>query len=92
MKNNTYTRQAYQEQFLLGTRSLLDVLDSENELYNSASQAETARGNILVGAYRMCALAGDLLPRMNVPQELVTEKPIEAKHVQGEDFELGWFK
>ena len=92
VKNNTYTRQAYQEQFLLGTRSLLDVLDSENELYNSASQAETARGNILVGAYRMCALAGDLLPRMNVPQELITEKPIEARHVQGEDFELGWFK
>ncbi|WP_337617760.1 TolC family protein, partial [Desulfovibrio sp.] len=56
VENNTYTRQAYHDQFLLGTRSLLDVLDSENELYNSASQAETARGNILVGAYRMCAL------------------------------------
>ena len=47
VENNTYTRQAYHDQFLLGTRSLLDVLDSENELYNSASQAETARGNIL---------------------------------------------
>ena len=69
VENNTYTRQAYHDQFLLGTRSLLDVLDSENELYNSASQAETARGNILVGAYRMCALAGDLLPRMGVPAE-----------------------
>ena len=37
VENNTYTRQAYHDQFLLGTRSLLDVLDSENELYNSAS-------------------------------------------------------
>ena len=46
VENNTYTRQAYHDQFLLGTRSLLDVLDSENVLYNSASQAETARGNI----------------------------------------------
>ncbi len=92
VENNTYTRQAYHDQFLLGTRSLLDVLDSENELYNSASQAETARGNILVGAYRMCALAGDLLPRMGVPAEEIASGPKEARPVQGEDFELGWFK
>lgn len=92
VENNTYTRQAYHDQFLLGTRSLLDVLDSENELYNSASQAETARGNILVGAYRMCALAGDLLPRMGVPAEEIKSGPKEAQPVKGEDFELGWFK
>ncbi|WP_303879087.1 TolC family protein [Desulfovibrio piger] len=92
VENNTYTRQAYHDQFLLGTRSLLDVLDSENELYNSASQAETARGNILVGAYRMCALAGDLLPRMGVPAEEIKSGPKEAQPVQGEDFEMGWFK
>ena len=90
--NNTYTRQAYYDQFLLGNRSLLDVLDSENELYNSASQAETARGNILVGAYRLCALSGDLLPRMSVPEELVTGGPGEAKPVKGEEFDLGWFR
>lgn len=92
VENNTYTRQAYHDQFLLGTRSLLDVLDSENELYNSASQAETARGNILVGAYRMCALAGDLLPRMGVPAEEIKSGPKEAQPVKGEDFEMGWFK
>ena len=92
VENNTYTRQAYHDQFLLGTRSLLDVLDSENELYNSASQAETARGNILVGAYRMCALAGDLLPRMGAPAEEIKSGPKEARPVQGEEFELGWFK
>lgn len=68
------------------------VLDSENELYNSASQAETARGNILVGAYRMCALAGDLLPRMGVPAEEIKSGPKEAQPVKGEDFEMGWFK
>ena len=92
VENNTYTRQAYHDQFLLGTRSLLDVLDSENELYNSASQAETARGNILVGAYRMCALAGDLLPRMGVPAEEIKSGPKEAQPVKGEDCEMGWFK
>lgn len=92
VENNTYTRQAYHDQFLLGTRSLLDVLDSENELYNSASQAEIARGNILVGAYRMCALAGDLLPRMGVPAEEIKSGPKEAQPVKGEDFEMGWFK
>ena len=71
---------------------IIGMLDSENELYNSASQAETARGNILVGAYRMCALAGDLLPRMGVPAEEIKSGPKEAQPVKGEDFEMGWFK
>ena len=45
-----------------------------------------------MGAYRLCALSGDLLPRMSVPEELVTGGPGEAKPVKGEDFDLGWFR
>lgn len=92
MTANRQTRQAYYEQFLLGSRSLLDVLDSENELYSSSTQAETARGNILIGAYRLYALSGTLLPHLNIPPELITSNPKTAAPVQGEEFDLGWFK
>jgi len=76
---NTVTRDAYQEQFILGERSLLDVLDAENELYNSSTQAATAQGNVLVGAYRLLALAGDLLPDMNIDTEFLDYAPVPLK-------------
>lgn len=41
---NTATRDAYLEQFKLGERSLLDVLDAESELFNSSTQYTTANG------------------------------------------------
>ncbi|MBQ3060118.1 MAG: TolC family protein [Desulfovibrio sp.] len=88
---NQYTRSAYQEQFLLGTRSLLDVLDAESELYNSASQAETAKGNILVGAYRLCALTGELLPGLSIDTAPLENRPKEDPADQREFFEPGWF-
>lgn len=63
---NTQTRDAYLAQFNLGQRSLLDVLDAESELFNSATQEATARGNEIVGAYRLYALAGQFLPVLNI--------------------------
>lgn len=66
---NTRTRDAYLEQFILGQRSLLDVLDAESELFNSCTQAATATGNILVGGWRLYALSGTLLPQFNIKQD-----------------------
>lgn len=66
---NTRTRDAYLEQFMLGQRSLLDVLDAESELFNSCTQAATAQGNILVGGWRLHALAGTLLSQFHIKQE-----------------------
>ncbi len=59
---NTLTRDAYLEQFVLGERSLLDILDAENELYNSETELLTAQNNIIVGAWRIYAVTGRLLP------------------------------
>jgi len=75
MDYNKTTRDAYEEQFVLGERSLLDVLDSENELFNSSTQATTAFGNQLVAAYRMKALAGALLPSMKISTEMLKYTP-----------------
>ena len=72
---NKTTRNAYEEQFIMGQRSLLDVLDAENELFNSSTQAATALGNTLIAAYRMKALAGDLLPTFNISTEMLKVTP-----------------
>lgn len=79
---NTQTRDAYTEQFLLGQRSLLDVLDAENELFNSSTQVETMASNVLVAEYRLEALTGLLLPHLGVNTESLAEEPKEnAPHV-----------
>lgn len=72
---NSETRDAYTEQFILGQRSLLDVLDAESELFNSSTQLATARGNIVVGSYRLHALIGDLLPVLNVETDTLYIAP-----------------
>ena len=66
---------AYQEQFVLGQRSLLDVLDAENELFNSSSQAATANGNALIAAYRLKALTGDLIPSFGISTGMLKVTP-----------------
>jgi adhesin transport system outer membrane protein len=66
---NTQTRDAYQQQFVVGQRSLLDVLDSENELFQSSGQLITARANEIVAVYRLLALSGCLLSRLAVDPE-----------------------
>jgi len=72
---NRTTRNAYQEQFVLGQRSLLDVLDAENELFNSASQAATAYSNQIIAAYRMKALTGALIPSFDINTEILKKIP-----------------
>ena len=76
---NKTTRNAYEEQFVMGERSLLDVLDAENELFNSSTQAATALGNTLIAAYRMKALAGDLLPSFNISTEALKTTPHDSE-------------
>ena len=66
VKYNTETRDAYQQQFVVGQRSLLDVLDSENELFQSSGQLITAQANEIVAVYRLLALSGCLLSRLEV--------------------------
>ncbi|MCR4666008.1 MAG: TolC family protein [Desulfovibrio sp.] len=88
---NKYTREAYLEQFSIGKRSLLDVLDTISELYNSSTQAETARGNILVGAYRLSGLTGNLLPSMGIDTRPLDKRVPVDPTGKGELFKPAWF-
>ena len=78
---NKATLSAYQEQFVLGERSLLDVLDAESELYNSSTQAATAQSNALIAAYRMRALTARLLPDFKISTEMLKTTPYDHEPI-----------
>ncbi len=66
---NVQTRDAYMQQFLVGQRSLLDVLDAENELYSSSIQEVTSRMNDAGAQYRLLALGGKLLDSLGIDRD-----------------------
>lgn len=60
------TRDAYYKQFNIGQRTLLDVLDSENELYTAKSNYVDAQYIELFAHYRLAADMGKLLESLGV--------------------------
>ena len=58
---------AYKDQFELDRRTLLDVLDAQNELFVSRSNAVNAQYLEVLAVYRILALEGHLLPTLGVP-------------------------
>jgi len=70
---NQQTLQAYQEQFNMGSRPILDVLDAESELYNTSVSAITSASNAKINAYKLYALSGVLLERLGVDTRILTE-------------------
>ncbi len=59
-------RQAYQQQFEIGQRSLLDLLDTENELYQARRALANAEYDQQLAGYRLQANNGTLLSALNV--------------------------
>ena len=57
---------SYREQFNVGRRSLLDVLDAQNTRYNVQAQAETARLARLYAQYRVLAATNRLIEALGV--------------------------
>lgn len=74
---------AYKDQFNLDRRTLLDVLDSQNELFVSRSNTINAEFLEIFSVFRLLALKGQLMSTLGVayPQEStpidVTNKPAE---------------
>jgi outer membrane protein, adhesin transport system len=65
--NNVKVVAAYKDQFDLNRRTLLDVLDSQNELFVSRANAVNAQYLEIFAVYRLLALKGDLLRTLNIP-------------------------
>ena len=65
----TDTRDMYLQQFDVGQRTLLDVLDAENEVFTSHGRMITAKYNVAISSYRLLALEGQLLPALGLDPE-----------------------
>jgi adhesin transport system outer membrane protein len=65
-ESTTRVRAAYQDQFGLGQRTLLDLLDSENELYNASRRYTEVRYTEEFAMYRVLATEGELLRKQRV--------------------------
>jgi adhesin transport system outer membrane protein len=72
---NIETRDAYVEQFDVAQRTLLDVLDAENELFVSRGRLITAGITEIVAGYRILALGGQLLATLAIsaPEQAVVD-------------------
>lgn len=57
---------AYKDQFSLDRRTLLDVLDAQNELFVSRSNAINSEFLEIFAVFRLLALKGELLPTLGV--------------------------
>ncbi|CAM5462528.1 TolC family outer membrane protein [Thauera sp.] len=62
-------REAYRQQFDIGQRTLLDLLDTENEYFQARRAYTGARFDLLTAQARTLAGMGQLLPRLQVARE-----------------------
>jgi adhesin transport system outer membrane protein len=69
---NTEVVKSYKDQFDLNRRTLLDVLDSQNELFVSRSNLVNSEFLEMFAVYRLLALKGELLATLDV------QKPRES--------------
>ncbi|WP_222182376.1 TolC family outer membrane protein [Geminicoccus harenae] len=91
---NRRTRDAYADQFIVGQRTLLDLLDAENELFVSRVNLTTAEYQQRFAVYRTITITGALLDTLGVerpreeiniertPERLHTPERIERKSLQ----------
>lgn len=62
-------RVAYSEQFNIGQRTLLDVLDAENEFFQASRAHVGALSELTIARARTLAAMGKLLPALNIVRE-----------------------
>lgn len=62
-------RTAYAEQFNIGQRTLLDVLDAENEYFQASRALVITRGELDLAYARSLAAMGRLLPALGIARE-----------------------
>lgn len=79
------TQLAYKEQFSLGQRNLLDLLDTENELFQARQDYLDAKYSELSARYRLLNVTGQLLDSLRVTRSKAWEG--EHEYEQGVDHE-----
>ena len=78
VKANKKVVEVYHDQFKLNRRSLLDLLDTQNELFVSKSNRTNVFYSMLFANYRLIALRGDLLKTLKIkipdPKEITANR------------------
>jgi len=67
---------AYQKEYELGQRSLIDLLNAQNQLFNARVSLESTRGAAIFADYQLLAAMGHLLPYLQAPH------PVDAEPLQ----------
>ncbi len=81
-------RSAYQEQFSLGDRTLLDMLDSENEVFSAQRRYVELQFVDMFTTYRISARTGELLKNLNIQAPSAAQPLDQAQRTQAELPEL----
>lgn len=71
---------SYGEQFKVGDRSLLDLLDTQNTRFNAQISVETARSALEFAEYTLLASIGMLLKTLAIEAPLQSETYARAEH------------
>jgi adhesin transport system outer membrane protein len=71
VKSSDSTRDAYSKQFAIGQRTLLDLLDSENEFFTARSTYLSGKYIELSAQYRVLAAMGQLLSGLGITPPVV---------------------
>jgi len=80
-KSSRLAREDYYRQFLSAQRSLLDVLDAENDYFYAAGQQVMCQGDRVIAGYRLLALNGELLSSLGLdPGRLRVDTPTTAEN------------
>jgi adhesin transport system outer membrane protein len=67
---NQKTLDSYRKQFNVGQRTLLDVLDARNEMFQSSGLLVTAKTNEVIAAERLLALTGRLNASLQIDEQV----------------------
>jgi adhesin transport system outer membrane protein len=77
VKSSDTTRASYASQFDIGQRTLLDLLDSENEYFTARSTYANGKYIEIAARYRILNAMGQLLSNLDVapPEEAMVKAP-----------------
>lgn len=70
------TREAYSKQFNIGQRTLLDLLNTDNELYDAKVSLAGAKSDNLYAQYRILAAMGKLTKTMEIDLTALNDIPL----------------
>jgi adhesin transport system outer membrane protein len=80
-------REAYRQQFDIGQRSLLDLLDTENELFQARRSLINAENDFQLAKTRVLAVNGSLLPTLQL-RPIQSEAPPLTTGTEANDDEI----